>query len=160
MKYYTLQTLKAWSEAKEKGYLIGNKGFIMDDEKYYSWMKHQMCKRLKGYNNEYPVWLWLSLDNINIIDTLDDDYVLLEIELSEDKVLLSNFYAWHDILNDGYFGDNKENLSQEENWEMLFNKKELDKLGFTFDNDDMQGVTGKIDLDNIKVLKYILNKMR
>lgn len=158
MKYYTLQTLKAWTQAKEKGYLEGNREFMMDDEKYYGWMINQMSKRLKNYNGEYPVWLWLTLDNINIIDTLDNDYVLLEIELSEDKVLLSSFYAWHDIINDGYFGDNKELLPQEENWEMLFNQSELSKLGFTFDEEDMQGVTGKIDLINIKVLKYIVNE--
>lgn len=160
MKYYTLQTLKAWNEAKEIGYLNGNEEFAIPEFKnYYQWMMKQMFKRLKNYNGEYPIWLWLSLDQVYIENTLDSDYVLLEIELSEDEVLLSKFDAWHIILNDGYFGDNEE-INQEKDWEMLFDTDKLIELEFTSDDEDYQGVTGKIDLKNIKVLKYILNEER
>jgi hypothetical protein len=159
MKYYTLQMLDAWNEAKEKVYLIGNKDFAIPEfQRYYQWMMSQMSKRLKDYNNEYPIWLWLSLDHVNIESTLDYDYVLLEIELDEDKVLLSKFDAWHVILNDGYFGDDIEGVNQEKDWEMLFDVDKLIELEFTSDDEDYQGVTGRINLDNIKVLKYILNE--
>lgn len=159
MRYYTLQTLKAWNEAKEKGYLTGNEEFVIPEfKRYYQWMMKQMSKRINSYNNEYPIWLWLTLENVHIESTLDDDYVLLEIELLEDKVLLSKFDAWHVILNNGYFSDDVEGINQEEDWETLFDIDKLIKLEFTFDNDYYQGVTGKINLDNIKVLKYILNE--
>lgn len=118
-----------------------------------------MSKRLNDYNGKYPIWLWLSLNNVYIDCMLDDDYILLEVELDEDKVLLSNFDAWHIILNDGYFADDIEGVNQEEDWETLFNEDSLKEDGFTFDYDeDYQGVTGRFDLDNIKVLKYILSE--
>ncbi|NFT08740.1 DUF3841 domain-containing protein [Clostridium botulinum] len=159
MKYYTLQTLKSWNHAKEKRYLTGNKKYAIPEfKKYYQWMMNQMSKRLRGYNNEYAIWLWLSLDQVHIESTLNDDYVLLEVELPEDSVLLSKFDAWHVILNDGYFSDDIEGINQEEDWEMLFDTNKLIELEFTFDDEDYQGVTGKIDLKNIKVLKYILNE--
>jgi hypothetical protein len=161
MKYYTLQTLQAWNEAKEKDYLVGNEQYAISEfQRYYKWMMNQMYKRLEDYNNEYPIWLWLSLDHVHIESTLDDDYVLLEVELPEDKVLLSKFDAWHVILNDGYFSDDIEGINQEEDWEMLFEVDKLMEFEFTFDDDDYQGVTGKIDLKNIKVLKYILNEVK
>lgn len=161
MKYYTLQTLKAWSKAKEKGYLTGNKKFAIPEfQRYYQWMIKQMSKRIKSYNGEYPIWLWLTPSFIDIESTLNEDYVLLEIELSENKVLLSKFDAWHVILNNGYFLEDVEGVNQEEDWEILFNVDKLIELGFTFDDDGYQGVVGKIDLNNIKVLKYILSEVK
>ena len=161
MKYYTVQNIKAWNKAKEDGYLTGNKDYAIEEfQRYYQWMMKQMSKRLNNYNNEYPVWLWLSLEHVHIDSLLDDDYVLLEVEVSEDQVLLSNFDAWHIILNDGYFADDTEGVNQEEDWETLFDEDKLKEWEFTFDDEDYQGVTGRRDLVNIKVLKYILNEVR
>ena len=164
MKYYSLQNLKTWEDALEKGYLVGNKNYIMDDifDKQYKWMMKQMSKRIGTSESEYPVWIWLSPSNISIDEIVynkDNNYVILEIELPEDKVLLSNFDAWHIILNYGYFSDDIENVNQEDDWETLFDKEKLSLDGFSIgDEEDYQGVTGKIDISNIRVLRYILNK--
>ena len=63
-------------------------------------MVQQMGKRIDNYNNELPVLLWLDIANICFNELLDGEWVLLEVELSEDQVLLSNFEAWNFILND------------------------------------------------------------
>lgn len=101
MKCYTIQNLNAWEEAKIKGYLTGDRKFVDKDFlSSYTWMVQQMGKRIDNYNNELPVWLWLDTANICFNELLDGEWVLLEVELSEDQVLLSNFEAWNFILND------------------------------------------------------------
>lgn len=166
MKYYSLQNLDAWKDAIKNGYLVGNKKYIMDEEfdAHYQWMMKQMEKRINVDASDYPIWLWLTLNNVNIEEitfNLSCDYVLLEIDLPEDKVLLSNFDAWHIILNNGYFSDNIDNVNQEDDWETLFDKDTLEdeNFGFTFEDEDYQGVTGKINIENITVLKYIVSKI-
>lgn len=161
MKYYTIQNLKAWKEANKKGFLAGNKDYIDEEwfSKPYTWMMTQMSKRLKNYNNEYPIWLWLDVSNIQFCELLDEDWVLLEIELKEDEVLLSHFEAWHIVLNNDYLDDENLMETKEESWEHIFDKDKLEVLGYGFDKDDLQGTAGAIDCKNIKVLKYILTSL-
>lgn len=162
MKYYSIQKLAAWEEAKEKGFLSGNKKYV-DEEFFlnsYLWMMKQMKKRIKDYNNEFPIWLWLDKSNLFLTQYLEDEWCLLEIEMDEDKVLLSNFDAWHVVLNDWRFEEENKNISKEESWEYIFNKEKLKELGYEFDKEDLQGTTGRIDCKNIRVLKYIVDEKK
>lgn len=161
MKYYTIQKLSAWEVAKETGFLTGNKKYI--DESFinaYRWIMKQMSNRINNYNNEFPIWLWLDISNIHINAALEDEWVVLEVEVDEEQVLLSDFNAWHFVLNDWHFDEENNNISKEESWEYIFDREKLKKLEYDFDKNDLQGTTGKIDCKNIKVLKYILNKQR
>lgn len=157
MKCYTIQKLKAWREAEIKGYLTGNEEFLDGEwlSPYYPWMKKQMVKRIKNYNNETLVWLWLDPSNINFVELLDDKYVLLEVEVEDDQILLSNFDAWNFVLNDWNL-DETNTISKEESWEYMFDKEKLEKYELDFENCDLQGTMGKIDCKNIKVLKHII----
>lgn len=159
MKCYTVQRLNAWKEAKIKGYLTGNRKFI-DEEWFlssYTWIMKQMAKRLKNYNNEFPVWVWLDTSNICFNELLDDEWVLLEIELNEEQVLLSNFEAWHYVLNGWIFEEENSIITKEQSWEYIFDKDELERFGYGFEKEDLQGTIGRIDCKNIKAIKYILN---
>lgn len=161
MKFYTIQKFKAWQEAQSKGYLTGNKDYI-DDEWFlnpYTWMMKQMSKRLPEYKGEYPVWLWLSTDNISFSELLEDDYVLLEVELPQDQVLLSNFDAWHIVLNDSHFDEDNIAITKEKSWEYIFDKDKLEWLGYDFEKEDLQGVIERINCNDIKVLKYIVSDL-
>ena len=158
MKYYTVQKLSAWLDANNKGYLTGNEEYI-DKEwflKSYKWMMKQMTKRLINYNNEFPIWLWLDISNISFSELLNDEWVLLEIELDDEHVLLSNFLAWHHVLNDCSLDDDCQ-ITKEQSWEYIFNEHDLEKFGYGFEDEDLQGTIGKIDCDHIKVIKYLLN---
>lgn len=161
MKFYTLQNLKAWNQAKLKGYLEGNKEYADEEffSKSYLWMMEQMSKRLKHYNEEYPIWLWVDPSNINCVELLQDEWVILEVNLSNEQVLLSNFEAWHIVLNDCHLDEENLKMTKEKSWECIFDKGILKKLGYGFDDYDLQAVTGKIELNDIKVIKYIVNKV-
>lgn len=160
MKFYTIQKLKAWEEAKSHGVLTGDKDYIDEDWLLdsYIWIMKQMKKRLKDYNDEFPVWLWLDTSNIYFNELLEDEYVLLEVSLPEEQVLISNFDAWHTVINNWHLDEENDTITKEESWEYIFDKEKLDKLGYGFDNEDLQGVTGIINCKDIKVLKYILNE--
>lgn len=161
MKFYTIQKLKAWNEAKLKGFLTGDNNYI-DKEWFldsYTWMMNQMSKRLPNYKEEYPVWLWLSTDNISFSELLQDNYVLLEVKLDENQVLISNFDAWHFVLNDSHFDEEDTSITKEESWEYIFNKEKLAKWNYEFEKEDLQEVIGRIDCKDIKVLKYIVSDL-
>lgn len=160
MKCYTVQKLSAWEEAKQKGFLTGNKTYINEEWflSYYLWMMKQMAKRIKNYHNEFPIWVWLDASNICFSELLDDEWVLLEIDISEEQILLSNFEAWHFMLNDWNFDEENKTICKDQSWEYIFDKEKMEKLDYGFEKEDLQGTIGEIDCKNIKVLKYIVNR--
>lgn len=161
IKLYTMQKLKAWKKAQQRGYLVGNREYVWENFiDSYSWMRNQMYKRLNKYDGEYPIWLWLETDNINFSEMINEDWVLLEINLSKEDIVLSNFDAWHIVLNNGYFDE--EPLTQREkeiNWEYIFNRDKLEEWGYSWSTHNLQAVAGRIELENIKVIKYIVDKV-
>lgn len=175
VKYYTIQSLEAWNEAQKVGYLVGKEKHI---EEYfimpYKWLMEQMLKVLPEYNGEYPVWVWPDKDSLYLPDIFDGEYVILEVELPEDRVMITNYDAWHIPLNRGYFtrddGEELDNFYEQEKdmteeeitqtkvktWDLMLDNKLMTELGF---GDEMQGTTGTIKVENIRVIKYIVNHM-
>lgn len=160
MKLYTVQNLKAWIKSQELGYLTGNDEYIDEDFKpAYNWMKEQMKNKLRNYNEETPIWLWLDVNNINIGELLNDEYVILEVKLDESEVLLSNFIVWHNVLN-GWHVDETYDMTIEESWELIFDFEELEEMGYDIDDiSNVQGVTHKINLKDITKIKYMVNNI-
>lgn len=161
MKCYTIQKLNSWNEAKEKGFLTGNEEYIDKDWFFssYSWMMKQMSKRITNYNNELPIWVWLDVSNICFAELLEDEWVLLEINVPEDDILLSNFDDWHFILNNWHFDEENKTISKEQSWKYIFDKDILENLGYGFEKEDLQGTIGRVNCENITVLKHIVNKI-
>jgi hypothetical protein len=70
----------------------------------YEWMKDSMDEagvkgRQPGIN---PWWCWIRMGDGYVKPTslnADEDFVLLELSLSPDQVLLSDFHMWHVPLN-------------------------------------------------------------
>ena len=57
--FYTIQTIEAYQELQEKGYILGTKRYIWFDFLIpYKWMIEQMKKRINEdiTEGEYPVW--------------------------------------------------------------------------------------------------------
>jgi hypothetical protein len=120
-------------------------------------MMEQMGKRIENYHNELPIWLWLDTSNICFSELLNDEWVLLEIKLSEEQVLLSNFEAWHYVLNGWNFEEGNSIITKEQSWEYIFDKDKLERFGYGFEKEDLQGTIGRIDCKDVKIIKYILN---
>lgn len=88
--------------------------------------------------------------------------VLLEVELREEDVLISDFEAWHCVLNRWYLlwedeDEDQPPLSIKESWERIFELERLQSDPMWKTSSPMyQGVTGKIPVEQvISVTEFI-----
>jgi hypothetical protein len=113
MRLYSIQARAAWAAAQQRGYLTGDHAFQNFDDwpgfaRGYAYMKNQMAARLPAVSGDYPVWAWLADPRLsgpvagNQYGTHPDGYVLLTIEVPDDRVLLSSLDAYHAVLNNWY----------------------------------------------------------
>lgn len=169
MKFYAIHELSYINKFKDKEYLendLKESYFYSNDinfKRAYDWLIGQMKKRLPNYDGKNLLWLWTKKPDWNKkdcfwdIDDINKDFVLLEIDLPVEKVLLSDFSSWHFILNNWTieFYDG-ENIDKVESWNRIFYFKLLKEKGnYCSDMDTIQGTTGKIPMKNIKIIDTI-----
>lgn len=134
----------------------------------YDWMVEQMSERIPaGKTPGYPVWVWYKWDGKNIRPDLrrmefrdrEEDMYLLELEIPDNEVLLSDFDAWHAVLNDSIISEDEAEIDwyydeatpeeqekfKERNWLLVFE---------TDDSDYVQGCLWEIRKENVKNAKY------
>ena len=107
-----------------KSELITEWGF----DKPYKWLVEQMKTRIgqPPIGVEYPIWAWHTFDWKNkkpdlrngVFRGYEGPQVCIELEIPDEKVLLSDESAWHIVLNNGFFGDatNDEEFDKEYEW--------------------------------------------
>lgn len=139
MRLWTIQPIEVWEELNNKGYFICDPikaDYISDKEwnfkKSYDWLVIQMEQKI-GYKPKgvsYPIWAWHTRDwqhkkpdlrNVGL-GTKGEKSVCIEIEIPDNCVLLSDYDAWHYVLNDWFFDCS----SNEEEWEKVH--KKFDRL--------------------------------
>ncbi|MBI1363490.1 MAG: DUF3841 domain-containing protein [Proteobacteria bacterium] len=113
MRLYSIQARAAWDAAQVRGYLSGSHTFQnFDDwpgfERGYAFMRDHMAARMNGFSGDFPVWAW-TVDprtrgpiEVNSYGDHVGGYVLLTIEVPDDRVLLSSLDAFHAVLNGWY----------------------------------------------------------
>ena len=120
MRLWTIQTKETWARAEESGVFECNELHIDEDKEIdsgfrpaYNWMIRQLEQRLKNYPcNKYPIWAWYCpKPDLRRSGHLPrgTSGVRVEFLISSDRVLLSDFEAWHAVLNCWYLS-----LSEEE----------------------------------------------
>lgn len=160
---------------REQGYLEGNKDFAMFPEAY-EWMVSQMKKHIVHSNKEnYPIWLWKRTPNRNerALARKGKRWVILELDISEDKILWSSFDEWHTILyNSPIVYDESEwndfeqkGFPKEEvikTWDRLFDHHWLANRPSDWSGDYkkhwLQGVTPRITMDQIRKVSRFIGK--
>lgn len=97
----------------------------------YDWIVDQMKKRIGNPPDgaSYPIWAWHTVDwkhqKPDLRKTEFRNYkgnlVCIELEIPDNKVLLSDEEMWHFVLNDYFIcdSDNEEDFDAKNNW---FNK--------------------------------------
>lgn len=103
---YSVQHKDVLKTLTNKGFLSGNHKFSLinrSDWKFlkisYDWIKTQMSKRLKNYSGEYPVWGWLERPSLVHMRTgFGPDQVLITAEVPVERILLSDFDLFHDVI--------------------------------------------------------------
>ena len=160
-KFYTIQTIAAWDEAQRIGYLVGNRDFIWPDFlQAYHWMMDHMRERLLDYEGEYPIWIWPEKQDLRKSGYLSkgEKGVQLELNVPDNKVLWSDFQAWHFVLNYWTLDVNDDEIiDREESWERIFDYSFLSNE-MDWNPIDPQGVTGKIPLQDIKIIKEFTSR--
>lgn len=154
--YYTIQDINAWIEAQHRGYLVGNEEHVLKNFlRPYQWMMNQMQKRIPDYNGDFPIWLWPEKQDLRRsgYKKRGTKAAYLEIEIPENQVLLSDFQAWHCALNDYPILDYEDEIiDKESSWERIFDLEYL-KRHPDWGSLDIQGVTGRIYLNQVKSVR-------
>lgn len=164
MIFYCVHELEYINKFKDKEYLENDLSYselykYPNFARAYKWMEHKMRQRLKNYDGENLLWLWTTLpEEISDFNEWDigKTFVTLKVDIPEEDVLLSDFIAWHYILNNApikfYEG---ENIKKKPSWERIFDFKLLKRYGsYITDSNDIQGTTGKIPMKNVEIIRY------
>ncbi len=129
MKIWTFQSTEVYQKLLEQDIYYCNidKSELCQEFKSfktaYNWMRTQMYKRLSGINtNTWPIWCWYKWNNKHKKPDLryaefkyrEADEYLIELEVPDDQVLLSDFDNWHFVLNG----------IDNEDWQEIFNVDE------------------------------------
>lgn len=70
----------------------------------YDWMRWQMLRTISGCSGGFPMWVWLRLPKSDLLEhfaraaSCDPGAVLLALEIPRERVLVSAYGAWHDVL--------------------------------------------------------------
>ena len=148
---WTIHELSAWQNFQKKGFISGD-GRRIDHyfRSAYDWMLNQMKKRITDYPDKYPIWAWyFPKPDLRKAAYLPKGTkgVRIECQVSAQRVLLSDFETWHNVLNDCYLAlaekedekwekqaaKNKQSKNiqliqqaKEKSWEKIFNLKALE----------------------------------
>ena len=135
MRVWTVQDKAAYDDLCEKGVLrcdpTSAELLTMDEfRRAYDWLVSEMKVRV-GEPPEgvrYPIWAWYLLSGKNVKPDLrrtefrgfvGENYVL-EAEIPDQSVLLSDEIEWHFVLNNWYFpyapDDDEEAIESEDEW--------------------------------------------
>lgn len=112
-RVWLVRTSRALSELLDTGVLRGHRRYVYEDFlPAYKWLRAQMRKRLgAGATQGYPVWVWYQYSDASHRrpDLRHTAHlpkgvqgVRIELEVPEDKLLLSDFELWHYPLNNWY----------------------------------------------------------
>ncbi|MBU5425990.1 DUF3841 domain-containing protein [Tissierella pigra] len=187
MRIWTIQSIDVWNKLKEEKIVTCDEklAFYLKDENYsfleqYNWIRDKMINRIghSSYkSNIYPIWGWYLYKGQHkkpdlrhsAHGPLGEQMTCIELEIPNEKVLLSDFELWHYVLNNGYIGNstNEEELDSEcewldslpkekrrnlieESWDKIFNIKELLNNGIYSSGEYIQGTFWELRFDEVK----------
>ncbi len=116
MRIWTIQDEAAWEYLNTHGVLQANTQHQSNDWPHaYGWMREQLIKRINQPSNENAALLWgwyQWCENSKRPDLrcvrhhwgYPGDYVMIECEIPNNDILVSDHDAWHITLNNGYLG--------------------------------------------------------
>lgn len=123
--------------------------------KAYTWLAGQMRTRIgpPPEHTAFPAWAWHTVNwqhkrpdmRRSEFRGFEDAHVLMELEIPDDDILLSDYDTWHIVLNNGYYGDatdeasydkemawfdalpmDKQKKLREKSWEKVFDTTKID----------------------------------
>lgn len=117
--------MRVWTIQLEDVYdIVMKEGCYRCDGRYvdkyfkpaYQWLTKEMRHRIKkpNFRITYPIWAWHIWNDKNKKPDLRSSsfakrgtkMVCLELEIPDNEILLSDFNAWHFVLNNWYYNPN------------------------------------------------------
>ncbi|MCD5407731.1 DUF3841 domain-containing protein, partial [Candidatus Bipolaricaulota bacterium] len=121
VRVWTIQPVEVLERLEAERVLYADPSRIPEEFRHaYDWMRTQMERRIPGYGGHYPWWGWHSpRPDLRRSGHLPQGTrgVRLELELDPAEMLLSDFDAWHVVLNRGYLALSED---EEEAWYRRF----------------------------------------
>lgn len=145
MKLFSIQPINVWEKLQQEKVLLADpllgdhidpdwpeKGGTLEEDRFYiayDWMRQQMTKRIPDYQGNWPWWAWhtwgqrdgqplhkpdLRYERFLYAD--GEQHVRIELQIPDDKVLLSCFDGWHSVLNHWYlcYTDEEDDAARDE----------------------------------------------
>lgn len=204
VKLYTFQPLFIWECLKDLGYyhpffLDDFDTFLQKDKQErvwnflssYRWLREEMLKKNIKYdiNNSHLIWAWYQWGGSKkpipdkryscVYNYFENPYVMLELEIDSERVLLSDYDAWHWVLSYSYLektrkadafdkahkhlkkpylqGIAHETLSS--SWHNIFDMKcSRDILGYSKKDQQIQATFFELFYTDIKKVHFFSNK--
>ena len=168
MRLWTLQGIEIYEQLQHEGVAYCTRPSWADEPRFiraYHWMAEQMRQRIgeppiKGI--EFPMWAWYQYNSAksnkptrSLHDADDGLSAYMEIEIPDQDVILSDFNAWHAVLNEGPIDDWKrifkkiDQLEKEAGRRLFFDDYPLD-----LQKEMEKSWEGVFDLDRWKKEKY------
>ena len=121
MRLWTIQTTEFYDTLLKNGviYCDRESWFCQEYRAMYDWMANEMRKHIGNPPNpdiRYPLWAWYQYTSRkkpkppvspNVLESDQKEGVILEIEVPDNEVLLSDFGLWHVPLNGHPISDDK-----------------------------------------------------
>lgn len=131
MRVWTVQPVEVLIRLEEEQVLYADPAYAPPEFRHaYDWMRAQMKRCIPGYSGGYPWWGWHSpRPDLRRSGHLPRGThgVRLELELDPAQMLLSDFDAWHSVLNRGYLALSEE---KEEGWYRCFETSVHDRFAW------------------------------
>lgn len=130
MRLYTVQPLEVVEEIKRNGYFVCSKEKSINYKDFYNaynWISQEMLNRkiLPFKENTLPVWAWYLYDGVNKLDLrraglgeTGEKCCCLTLEVPDNMALLSDYNAWHFVLNNSWLDKsrNEKEFEQLHDW--------------------------------------------
>ncbi len=125
MRLWTIQHPAALERARRNGALRGDGRRLCLGPQFrrpYRWLIGEMLKRVPGYTGRYPVWAWPKKQDLRGVGYVPrgEKAVMIECEVPGERVLLSDFGAWHMVLNGSYLALTE---AEDDEWDRAWGKQ-------------------------------------
>lgn len=111
MIVYTIQHIKVLEKIQKQGKVFADKRFICDSsfKAAYQWYLTEAKINCPQWENDRPFWVWVKRPNLRYWKYFKDprrkereELALIELEVPDSLILLSDFMFWHFVLNKIY----------------------------------------------------------
>lgn len=203
MKLYTFQPNFIWETIQKEGFyhpfdLFNKSEFLKENLKQswgfaqsYQWLKEKMLQKgiVHYKHNEHIIWAWqqwsgnkLKPDKrySSVFSFYDEPFVMMELEIDPNRVLLTDYDAWHFVLNYWMLASEEESdkfcktynyfkekpllnseadIQLKKSWENIFDlKKVRTLLEYPREQQCVQATFFEIFKDDVKKVHYFDNK--